>query len=151
VACQESIDGVGEATSGLGHEPRIGVRLRARHVLGTRVVLYGDPARTVRVQSAYCPHLGADLSVGELVDGQIRRAYRHWRFDGAGRCVDIPTGVKIPPGAKIWTYPSAEAWGLIGGPGDRGRRSPRRGEGRPDDALQALQVEGTADRRCLGA
>lgn len=84
-----------------------------RDFLGTRVVLYRDPDGKPLVQSAYCPHLGADLSVGQLVEGQIRCAYHHWRFDRAGRCVDIPTGDKIPPGARIWTYPSAEAWGLI--------------------------------------
>jgi nitrite reductase/ring-hydroxylating ferredoxin subunit len=77
------------------------------------VILYRDPAQRVRVQSAYCPHLGADLSVGELIGGQVRCAYHHWRFDCEGRCVDIPTGDKIPPGARIFTYPSAEAWGLI--------------------------------------
>jgi len=84
-----------------------------RDFLGTRVVLYRDATGTAVVQSAYCPHLGADLSVGELVDGQIRCAFHHWRFDCAGRCVDIPTGDKIPPGARIWNYPSAEAWGLV--------------------------------------
>jgi nitrite reductase/ring-hydroxylating ferredoxin subunit len=84
-----------------------------RDVMGTRVVIYRDQTGTARVQGAYCPHLGADLSVGEVVDGQIRCAYHHWRFDCAGRCVDIPAGDKIPPGARIPTYPSAEAWGLI--------------------------------------
>ena len=84
-----------------------------RDFLGTRVILYRDAARRVRVQSAYCPHLGADLSVGALVDGHVRCAYHHWRFDCEGRCVDIPTGDRIPPRARIWTYPSAEAWGLI--------------------------------------
>ena len=81
--------------------------------LGTRVVAYRDgPGRAV-VQSAWCPHLGADLSVGQRVDGQIRCAYHHWRFDAAGTCVQIPTGDKIPPSAKIFSYPAAEAWGLI--------------------------------------
>jgi len=84
-----------------------------RDFLGTRVILYRDPAGKCLVQSAYCPHLGADLSVGQVVDGQIRCAYHHWRFDCTGRCVNIPTGDKIPPGARIATYPSAEAWGLI--------------------------------------
>ena len=65
------------------------------------------------MQGAFCPHLGADLSVGQVVDGQIRCAYHHWKFDCAGQCVDIPAGDKIPPGARIATYPSAEAWGLI--------------------------------------
>jgi hypothetical protein len=40
-------------------------------------------------------------------------AYHHWRFDASGTCVDIPTGDKIPPGAKIFSYPTAEAWGLV--------------------------------------
>ena len=88
-------------------------QVAGRDFLGTRVVLYRDPAGKVVVQSAWCPHLGADLSVGQLVDGQLRCAYHHWRFDAAGICAHIPTGDKIPPGARIATYPSAEAWGLI--------------------------------------
>ena len=84
-----------------------------RDFLGTRVILYRDPAGRAVVQGAYCPHLGADLSVGQVVEGQIRCAYHHWTFDCAGTCVDIPAGDKIPPGARIPTYPSAQAWGLI--------------------------------------
>jgi nitrite reductase/ring-hydroxylating ferredoxin subunit len=84
-----------------------------RDFLGTRVVLYRDGAGQVVVQSAYCPHLGADLSVGQVVEGRIRCAFHHWSFDRAGVCVHIPTGDKIPPGARIHTYPSAEAWCLI--------------------------------------
>jgi len=84
-----------------------------RDFLGTRVILYRDADGRALVQSAFCPHLGADLSVGQVVDGQIRCAYHHWRFDCSGRCVDIPAGDKIPPGARIATYPSAEAWGLV--------------------------------------
>jgi nitrite reductase/ring-hydroxylating ferredoxin subunit len=81
--------------------------------LGTRVVVYRDSAGKPVVQSAWCPHLGADLSIGKNIDGQIRCAYHHWRFDPTGACVQIPTGDKIPPGARIFTYPTAEAWGLI--------------------------------------
>jgi len=88
-------------------------QVMGRDFLGTRVVFYRDPSGKALVQSAYCPHLGADLSVGQVVDGQIRCAYHHWRFDCEGRCVDIPAGDKIPPGARISTYPSAQAWGLI--------------------------------------
>jgi nitrite reductase/ring-hydroxylating ferredoxin subunit len=84
-----------------------------RDFLGTRVILYRDAAGRAVVQGAFCPHLGADLSVGQVVEGQIRCAYHHWKFDCAGRCVDIPAGDKIPPGARIATYPSAEAWGLV--------------------------------------
>jgi nitrite reductase/ring-hydroxylating ferredoxin subunit len=88
-------------------------RAVGRDFLGTRVVLYRDVGGKVVVQGAYCPHLGADLSVGQVVEGQIRCAYHHWRFDCVGRCVDIPAGDHIPPGARIASYPSAEAWGLV--------------------------------------
>ena len=39
-----------------------------RDLLGTRVVAYRDAAGKPVVQSAWCPHLGADLSVGQIVE-----------------------------------------------------------------------------------
>jgi phenylpropionate dioxygenase-like ring-hydroxylating dioxygenase large terminal subunit len=81
--------------------------------LGTRIVAYRGAGGRAVVQSAWCPHLGADLSLGQCVDGEIRCAYHHWRFDAADNCVHIPTGDKIPPGARIFSYPTAEAWWLI--------------------------------------
>jgi hypothetical protein len=65
------------------------------------------------VQGAYCPHLGADLSQGEITEGYVRCPFHHWSFGADGRCAHIPTGDKIPPGATLATYPTAEAWGLI--------------------------------------
>jgi len=87
--------------------------LLGQEFLGSRVVIYRDAQGRPVVQSAWCPHLGADLSVGQLVDGKVRCAFHHWSFDPSGRCVHIPTGDKIPPGARIATYPSAEAFGLV--------------------------------------
>ena len=55
----------------------------------------------------------ADLSIGQCVDRQIRCVDHHWRFDGAGNCVDIPASDRIPPGAKLFSYPAAEASGLV--------------------------------------
>jgi nitrite reductase/ring-hydroxylating ferredoxin subunit len=82
-------------------------------LLGTRVIVYRDAAGAPVVQSAWCPHLGADLSLGEMIEGHIRCPYHHWRFDETGACAHIPTGDKIPPGARIFTFPTAEAWGLV--------------------------------------
>ncbi len=82
-------------------------------LFGTRVVAYRDPAGKPVAQRAWCPHLGADLSVGAIVEGQLCCAYHHWRFDAAGRCAHIPTGDRIPPGARIAAWPVAEAWGLV--------------------------------------
>src|SRR4029453_11653963 len=57
--------------------------------------------------------LASDLGPGQVIHGQTRCAYHHWRFDCTGRCVDIPAGDRIPPAARVPTYPSAEAWGLV--------------------------------------
>ncbi|TMJ22384.1 MAG: Rieske 2Fe-2S domain-containing protein, partial [Alphaproteobacteria bacterium] len=84
-----------------------------RAFLGSRVVAWRDAAGKPVVQSAWCPHLGADLSLGQVVDGRLRCAYHHWSFDGAGACAHIPTGDKIPGAARIFTYPAAEKWGLV--------------------------------------
>jgi nitrite reductase/ring-hydroxylating ferredoxin subunit len=80
---------------------------------GSRVVVYRDPKGQAVVQSAWCPHLGADLSVGSIAEGRLRCAFHHWSFDEAGRCAHIPTGDRIPPEARLATYPSAELWGLV--------------------------------------
>src|SRR5260370_1450951 len=84
-----------------------------RHFLGTRVVAYGDDAGKAVVQRAWCPHLGADLSGGQIVAGRLRCAYHHWSFDGTGACAHIPTGDKIPAAARVFTYPAEEKWGLV--------------------------------------
>ncbi|SKA33673.1 Phenylpropionate dioxygenase, large terminal subunit [Enhydrobacter aerosaccus] len=82
-------------------------------ILDTRVIVYRDDTGRAVVQSAWCPHLGADLSQGTLVEGQVRCPYHHWRFDRGGACSHIPTGDRIPSAARIVTYPTAEAWGFI--------------------------------------
>jgi len=81
--------------------------------LGTKVIVYRDKNGDPVVQSAYCPHVGADLSIGDLVDGEVRCAYHHWRFATDGRCTYIPTEDHIPRVARIYRYPAAEKWGMI--------------------------------------
>ena len=85
-----------------------------RDFLGTRVVAWRDADGKPVVQGAWCPHLGADLSVGQVVDGRLRCAYHHWSFDGAGACAHIPAGDKIPSAARIFTYPAGEKWAGLG-------------------------------------
>jgi phenylpropionate dioxygenase-like ring-hydroxylating dioxygenase large terminal subunit len=84
-----------------------------RAFLGSRVVAYRDAAGRPVVQSAWCPHLGADLSLGGIVEGQLRCPYHHWSFGADGQCARIPAGDKIPAAARLFNYPAAEAWGLV--------------------------------------
>ncbi len=81
--------------------------------LGTRVIVYRDTNGKPVVQSAYCPHVGADLAEGCLIDGAVRCAYHHWKFGPDGKCVDIPDETHIPRSVKIDPYPAAERWGII--------------------------------------
>ena len=81
---------------------------------GTRLVMWRTEAGDVHVTDAYCPHLGADLAVGgTVVDGAIRCPFHHWRFDGTGRCVDVPYATRIPPKAAIRPWPVRERNGLL--------------------------------------
>lgn len=84
-----------------------------RDFLDGRVVVYRGEDGNVRVQSAYCRHLGADLSVGEVRGDELVCAFHHWGYGSDGMCTKIPAGGPIPRQAKLFSYPSEEALGLV--------------------------------------
>ncbi|MEI6204874.1 MAG: Rieske 2Fe-2S domain-containing protein, partial [Enhydrobacter sp.] len=47
------------------------------------------------------------------VEGRLRCPYHHWSFESGGACAHIPTGDKIPSAARLFSYPTAEAWGIV--------------------------------------
>ena len=76
-------------------------RSRRRKILGVdfldgRVVAYRGENGEARVMSAYCAHVGADLSVGDIQGDTIRCAFHHWRYDGNGVCVATKVGDPPP-------------------------------------------------------
>lgn len=81
--------------------------------LGGRVVVYrradGEPV----VMTARCPHMGADLALGDVVDDAIRCTYHHFCFDTQGDCSAIPGEGPIPKAARVFSYPAAERFGAI--------------------------------------
>ena len=60
--------------------------------LDGRVVAYRGVNGEARVMSAYCAHVGADLSVGDIQGDEIRCAFHHWRYNGNGVCVATKVG-----------------------------------------------------------
>jgi len=84
------------------------------HYFGRELVLFRGEDGTARVLDAFCPHLGAHLGYGGLVvEDTIRCPFHAWRFDGAGRCVEVPYAQRIPPLAKLRAWDVCEKNGLI--------------------------------------
>ncbi len=81
---------------------------------GRELVIFRTEDGAAHVFDAYCPHLGAHLGYGgKVVGNTIRCPFHAWRYDGSGRCVDVPYAKRIPPAARVSTYPTCEKNGLI--------------------------------------
>lgn len=82
---------------------------------GTELVLFRTEDGVARVLDAYCPHLGAHLGCGGVVEGdRLRCPFHGWRFNGeSGKCVEVPFASKIPPRAGVRSWPVREQDGAI--------------------------------------
>ncbi|MCB9592580.1 MAG: Rieske 2Fe-2S domain-containing protein [Sandaracinaceae bacterium] len=81
---------------------------------GRQLVAYRGESGAAYVTDAYCPHLGAHLGHGGTVEGEsIRCPFHGWRFDAQGRCDDIPYSDRIPPKAKLGSFPVREQNGIV--------------------------------------
>lgn len=81
---------------------------------GKELVLFRGHDGVARVLDAYCPHLGAHLGVGGVVvESTIRCPFHGWRFDGEGKCVEVPYAKRIPPKSSLECWPVVEKNGLV--------------------------------------
>lgn len=85
-------------------------------MLGQNLVVFRDEEGTLRALSDICIHRGGSLSGGTVEGGCVRCPYHGWKFDGAGKCVDIPAtrALKkaLPKRARVDAYPTAERYGF---------------------------------------
>ncbi|OCC23416.1 hypothetical protein MB02_12435 [Croceicoccus estronivorus] len=84
-----------------------------RDFLGGRVAIFRDTDGTAHVVSAFCPHLGADISVGDVQGDNVRCPFHHWEFNGQGQCVRTAVGDPAPRSATLFKYPTMERFGLV--------------------------------------
>jgi phenylpropionate dioxygenase-like ring-hydroxylating dioxygenase large terminal subunit len=84
-----------------------------RDFLDGRVIVYRGQDGVARVQSAYCPHIGADLSVGTVIGNRVQCAFHRWEYDENGMCVKTGAGLPPPPKACLYTFPTVERFGII--------------------------------------
>jgi 3-ketosteroid 9alpha-monooxygenase subunit A len=81
---------------------------------GRDLVGYRGTDNRVRIYDAHCPHLGAHLGVGGIIDGNsIVCPFHAWKFDGDGVCQQIPYCDRIPQRARLRAYPVREQHGLV--------------------------------------
>lgn len=84
-----------------------------RPFLDGRVVVFRGEDGVAQVTSAYCPHLGADLSHGCVVGTRVRCALHAWEFERGGACVKTGMGEPAPPNAALFCYPTMERYGIV--------------------------------------
>lgn len=85
----------------------------SRHLAGRKVAVFRGRDGVARALAAECPHLGADLGRGQVVDCHLRCSNHHWSFDDRGLCASIPSGIPIPAWATTFAYPVEEHFGTI--------------------------------------
>lgn len=92
-----------------GGEVRRG-RVVSKDWLGRRVALWRGEDGRAHVVHGQCPHMGADLGRGSVVQDGLRCGFHHWVFDAAG------TGRgNVPADAcpRLFSYPSEERDGYL--------------------------------------
>ncbi len=83
-------------------------------LLDQKLVLYRTSQGVVAANDL-CLHRGVPLSMGWIENDAIVCRYHGFRYDGQGRCIEIPAhpGAAIPPKLCLKTYPTEERYGLI--------------------------------------
>eukprot|EP01041_Mallomonas_annulata_P012201 gene12201-25630_t len=91
----------------VGREPK------AVRILGEAVVLYRTQGGAAVALEDACPHRKLPLSMGRIKGDAIECGYHGLTFDCSGSCIDAATQVRIPPFAKVRSYPVQDKYGLL--------------------------------------
>jgi len=103
--------------------------VKSVRALGREFAVWRGQDGTVSVFGAYCPHLGANLAIGGIVeDNCLKCPFHGWRFEKNGEARDAPGCDKKPYG-KADSYLCMERNEMIMIWIDGKRDAPRRGRG----------------------
>lgn len=92
-----------------------GTPVRVR-MFGENLVLFRDTDQHLGLIEELCAHRCASLALGRNEDGGLRCVYHGWKFDVAGRCVDMPTepdDFGYRDRVRLRSYPVREAGGFV--------------------------------------
>jgi vanillate O-demethylase monooxygenase subunit len=79
-----------------------------RIVLEEPVVLFRTTDGKPVALEDRCCHRQAPLSMGKLAGNIVTCPYHGLQFDTTGRCIKVPSQEKIPPNARVRSYPVVE-------------------------------------------
>jgi phenylpropionate dioxygenase-like ring-hydroxylating dioxygenase large terminal subunit len=80
----------------------------ARTFLNRPMVLFRTPEGGVAALEDRCCHKELPLSCGTVEERGLRCGYHGLLFNGAGTCIEIPGQERIPPKARVQSYPLRE-------------------------------------------
>lgn len=94
----------------------------SRTIINVPLVLWRDAQGKIIVLEDRCCHRGAKLSMGRKEEGGncVRCMYHGLVFDRAGTCISAPAQARVPPQAKVRSFPVVEThrwvWVWMGDP-----------------------------------
>ena len=82
-------------------------------ILKQRVVVWRGEDGSLRAHDAFCPHLGADLGNGQVIENKIRCAFHHWTFSESGDLLQAGCAKRTATAIKLKKYPVEEYLGYV--------------------------------------
>jgi phenylpropionate dioxygenase-like ring-hydroxylating dioxygenase large terminal subunit len=86
----------------------IGRDMLRRILLDEPVVLYRSVEGKPVALEDRCCHRQAPLSMGKLIGDVVKCPYHGLEFDPTGQCINVPSQERVPPAAKVRSYPVVE-------------------------------------------
>ncbi len=91
-------------------------------LLGEKLLAFRDSNGKAKLIDEFCSHRGVSLYFGRNEENGIRCAYHGVKFDGDGKCVDVPSSPQACARMHIKAYPCIERGGIVWaymGPADK--------------------------------
>ncbi|MGX9788855.1 Rieske 2Fe-2S domain-containing protein [Mycobacterium sp. MMS18-G62] len=83
------------------------------NIFGTKLVVFADSGRNLRVLDAYCRHMGGDLSQGTIEGDTVACPFHDWRWAGDGKCKSVPYAKRTPRLARTRSWTTEVRSGLL--------------------------------------
>ena len=82
-------------------------------IFGTKLVAFKGKSGQVSILDGWCPHMGAALGTGTVIGDNVSCPFHGWQWGPDGRCAKIPFSSRIPPRARVKSWPTAVVSGQL--------------------------------------